>query len=82
MRNLFRDSEAPIEHHVPTKPATQEEQLAMIWEAVFNGDGILKKLVSYNQWLNRRMRFQDVKLNFILIFLALLLACLGKLMLT
>jgi hypothetical protein len=80
MKNLFGDSDETVEHHVPPKPPTQEEQLAMIWEAVFNGDGILRKLVDNNRWLSRHMRFQDVKLNFILIFLGLLLVCLGKVM--
>jgi len=80
MKSLFGDPEENIVHHVPPKPVTQEEQLAMIWEAVFNGNGILKRLIDNNRWLTRRLRFQDIKLNFILVFLALLLGCLGKLM--
>jgi len=80
MKSLFGDPEEKIEHRVPPKPATAEEQMAMIWEAVFNGDGILKRLVLNNRRVMARLHFQDVKLNFILVFLALLLGCLGKLM--
>ena len=82
MKQFFNNSypEDNIEHKVPPKPENQEEQVAMMWEAVFNGDGILKRLISNNRCLTRRLHFQDVKLNFILVFLALLLGCLGRLM--
>jgi len=80
MKSLFGDPEEKIEHHVPPKPATAEEQMAMIWEAVFNGDGILKRLIINNRLVMNRLHFQDIKLTFILVFLGLLLACLGKLM--
>jgi hypothetical protein len=78
--SLFNPGEIPLEHKVPPKPDDPQKQTDMIWEAVFNGDGILRKLVDNNRWLSRHMRFQDVKLNFILIFLGLLLVCLGKVM--
>lgn len=69
--------EEPIEHKVPLKPDDPQKQTDMIWEAVFNGDGILKKLVQNNRLVMSRLHWQDMKLNFILIFLALLLACWG-----
>ena len=73
---LWREEET-IEHKVPPKPADLQQQIDMIWEAVFNGDGILKKLVVSYSHVMRRLRWQDLKLNFIRVFLALLLACWG-----
>ena len=48
---------------IPEKPQTLDEQISMIWDAVFNH-------------IFHRLHFQDIKINFILTFLGLLLALL------
>ena len=48
---------------IPEKPQTLDEQISMIWDAVFNH-------------IFHQLKFQDVKINFILTFLGLLIAIL------
>ena len=46
---------------IPEKPKTTKEQINMIWDALFNS-------------LPHRMRSQDIRINFTLAFMALVLA--------
>ena len=48
---------------IPEKPQTLDEQVSMIWDAVFNH-------------IFHRLKFQDIKINFILTFLGLMIAIL------
>jgi len=48
----------------PKKPESLEEQVSMIWDALYND-------------VFHKLKFQDIKINFILTFLALLLTALG-----
>lgn len=48
----------------PQKPKTIEEQVSMIWDALYND-------------VFHKLKFQDIKVNFILAFLGLLLTALG-----
>jgi len=59
------------EYKKPPKPRNPNKQLSMIWEQAFNHiPGELGKM-------HRRLYWQDVKLNFMLVLLALILASLG-----
>ena len=60
-------------YKIPTKPRNPNKQLSMIWDYCFN------HLPSKLEEQDDRLRWQDRKLNFMFVFLALLLACLGKL---
>lgn len=48
----------------PRKPKTIEEQVSMIWDALYND-------------VFHKLKFQDIKINFILVFVGLLLTALG-----
>lgn len=47
---------------MPEKPDTQEKKVDMIWDFCFNH-------------LPSRLWFQDIKINFLLALLAILIAC-------
>ena len=49
---------------IPKKPETLTEQISMMWDALFND-------------LPHRLKWQDTKINFILVFMALLLTAFG-----
>lgn len=58
-------------YEIPEKPEKLEDQVSMMWDALFNHlPGILKEQ-------NRHFKWQDVKLNFILVFVGLILASLA-----
>ena len=52
---------------IPEKPKTTAGQIDMIWVAVFNA-------------IPHRLKWQDIKINFILAFVALILAGMGILL--
>jgi len=52
---------------IPEKPKTTKEQIDMIWDAIFNA-------------IPHRFKWQDIKINFILAFLALILAFMAVMM--
>ena len=58
-------------YKVPPKPKTQKEQTSMLWDAVYN------HIPSILRQQDRRLKWQDVKLTFVLIFMALILASLA-----
>jgi len=60
-----------MKNRVPQKGATLEEVVSQIWDAVFNH--LPHNLAIYEG----KLSFQDTKLNFVLAFLALLLALVG-----
>ena len=49
---------------LPDKPKTQKGQIDMMWDAIFNA-------------FPHRLKWQDIKINFILTFVALILAMIG-----
>jgi len=51
-------------NNIPKKPETIAEQVSMMWDALYNH-------------VPHRLRWQDIKINFILAFMALLLTGLG-----
>ncbi len=53
-----------MKNTVPEKPKSQKDQISMVWDALFNG-------------LIHRVNFQDIKINFILGFMVLILGLLG-----
>jgi hypothetical protein len=53
-----------MNNRTPQKPKNQKEQISMLWDAVYNH-------------LPSRLNWQDKKLNFILIFMGLILAALA-----
>jgi len=56
---------------IPPKPKKLEGQVSMMWDALFNHlPGTLEKQ-------NRRLKWQDTKINFILVFVGLILASLA-----
>jgi len=60
-------------YEIPQKPESSEEQTSMMWDFLYNHlPGRLNKQ-------DYKILWQDRKLNFMFIFLALLLACFGKL---
>jgi len=61
----------------PAKPEGLVEQVAMIWEAIFNGGSLLSRMYKLERAVSRRLKWHDTKLNFILVLLALILAMLG-----
>jgi len=61
----------------PAKPEGLAEQVAMIWEAIFNGGSLLSRMGRLERLVKSRLKWQDTKLNFILIMLALIMALLG-----
>lgn len=62
------------QHHsyeVPEKPATLDEQISMIWEALFNHlPGMLLRQEERLNWYDVKMRFQLALLAVIVGFLA------------
>jgi len=52
---------------IPEKPKTQKAQIDMIWDAVFNS-------------IAHRLKWQDLKITFILGFMVLVLAFMGLMM--
>lgn len=52
---------------LPDKPKTQKAQINMIWDALFNE-------------IPHRLKWQDIKINFILVFVALILTGMGILL--
>lgn len=57
-------------YEIPKKPERQKDQISMLWDAMYNHiPGILKEQ-------DRRFKWQDVKINFILAFVALILGAL------
>lgn len=61
------------DYTTPKKPRNVNKQLSMVWDFCYN------HLPSRLAEQDRKILWQDRKLNFVLIFLALLLAALGKL---
>lgn len=55
-----------MKSNTPSKPQEQKDQISMLWDAVYNH-------------IPARLKWQDVKLNFILGFMALILVVLGVL---
>ena len=53
-----------MKNTVPKKPKGQKDQISMVWDALFNG-------------VIHRVNFQDIKINFILGFMVLILGLLG-----
>ena len=53
---------------MPDKPEREDEQISMLWDAVYNH-------------IPHRLDFLNVKINFILAFIALVLALLGVIIL-
>ena len=49
---------------IPEKPKTTKEQINMIWDALFNA-------------IPHHLKSQDIRINFILAFMALILAMIG-----
>lgn len=58
-----------MSNKMPEKPKTQKEQISMLWEGVFNH-------------IPTQLKWQNVKLNFILAFMGLVLALLAVIILT
>jgi hypothetical protein len=58
-------------HDVPTKPRHPNKQLSMIWEQCFN------HLPSIMASVGKRLWWQDRKLDFMMVLLGLILACLA-----
>lgn len=58
-------------YEIPPKPEGIDAKMDMVWEYCFN------HLPSRLRRQERRLHWQDVKLNFILVLLALILASLG-----
>jgi len=52
---------------IPAKPKTQRAQIDMMWDALFNG-------------IPHRLKSQDIRINFILAFMALILAFMAVIM--
>lgn len=76
--SLFDEQEEELKTYMPPpKPESQGAQLDMVWNALFNGAGVTRKMELRQIQVMRKLRWQDVKLNFVLVFLALLLACWG-----
>jgi len=61
-------------YKIPEKPENPDKQLSMIWDYVYN------HLPSRLGEQDKRIWWQDMKLNFMFVFVALILACLGKLL--
>lgn len=57
-----------MNHKIPEKPKTQKDQVSVMWDIMCN------HLLSWAKW-------QDVKMRFIMAFLALIIALLGVLIL-
>ncbi len=55
-----------MKHNTPLKPEKQKDQIGMLWDAVYNH-------------IPTRLKWQDIKLNFILGLIALVLVFLGVL---
>jgi len=63
-------------YEIPPKPQTLDEQVSMIWDFVYNHfPGRLQKQDDKILW-------QDRKINFILVLVAILVACFGKMALS
>ena len=58
------------ENKPPAKPRSPNRQLAMIWEQCFN------HIPSQLEKIDWRLHFQDIKINFVLAFLAILVGLL------
>jgi len=57
-------------YEIPEKPEKSKEQISMLWDAMYNHiPGILKEQ-------NKRLGWQELKINFILVLVALILAAL------
>lgn len=65
---MWRKKNNPYE--IPPKPRKLEDQVSTMWDAIYNHiPGILREH-------NKRLKWQDIKLNFILVFVGLILAAL------
>ena len=60
-------------YETPPKPQSIDEQVSMVWDFLYN------HLPGRLSDQDKKILWQDRKLNFLFVFLALLLACLGKL---
>jgi len=49
---------------IPQKPESKDEQVSMIWDALYNH-------------VFHKLKWQDIKITFILVFVGLLLAAFG-----
>ena len=60
------------EYNIPPKPEAESDQVSMIWDFIWNHlpDRLNKQ--------DYKILWQDRKINFILILVAILVACFGK----
>ena len=58
-------------YEIPPKPKSIDEQVSMVWDFLYNH--LPEKLSEQD----RKIWWQDIKVNFILVLVALILACLG-----
>lgn len=58
-------------YEIPPKPEKPEDQISMMWDAIYN------HIPSILRQQDRRFKWQDVKINFVLALIALILALLA-----
>ena len=64
------------DYHIPDKPEKIKDQLAMLWDVMYN------HLPHHLHAQDARIIWQDRKINFILVLLAILVACFGRMALS
>ena len=73
MRKLWKKN---TNYEIPTKPEAPNDQISMIWDFVWN------HLPSRLKKQDDKILWQDRKINFILVLVAILVACFGKMALS
>ena len=63
-------------YEMPVKPVTTKEQTSMMWDFLYNH--LPERLTKQDD----KILWQDRKINFILILVAILVACFGKMALS
>ena len=63
-------------YEIPPKPESPNEQVSMMWDFLYN------HLPSRLNKQDYKILWQDRKINFILVFVAILVACFGKIALS
>lgn len=70
---MWKPWEIKHNYEIPPKPESHDEQISMIWDFVYN------HLPGRLHEQDKKITWQDRKINFILVLVAILVAWVGKL---
>jgi len=73
---MWKPWENNYKYEIPPKPESNNEQTSMMWDFLYN------HLPSRLNKQDYKILWQDRKINFILILVAILVACFGKMALS